>query len=179
MKRRGWFTFGALFFAGLLLSRSWSADTGTPPPTDTQGRAIRSETIRVEPFVDARDVGTLAKDEVVEICGKEGGWLRITSARGNGWVRLLAIRRGGTEKPRYTADGVLGLASGRAGTGKVVATTGIRGLSEEDLQAARFNEAQVVLLESFGVTRAQAREFAARGSLVARPFPYLTGKGAP
>jgi predicted ThiF/HesA family dinucleotide-utilizing enzyme len=55
----------------------------------------------------------------------------------------------------------------------VVATTGIRGLNEEELKAAKFNEAEVKLVESYSASKAQAQQFANEGKLVARKFDYL------
>ena len=57
------------------------------------------------------------------------------------------------------------VASGRAGTGKVVSTTGVRGLSAEDLKAATFNEAEVKLMESYTTDPIQAQVFAGAGGL--------------
>jgi hypothetical protein len=39
--------------------------------------------------------------------------------------------------------GIAGIATGRAGTGQVVSSTGVRGLSEADLKAAKFDEAEL------------------------------------
>jgi hypothetical protein len=110
----------------------------------------------------------------VEILGKQSGWFKVKSTKGSGWVRMLSIRRGEARKGSGEDAGVLGLASGRAGTGKVVATTGIRGLSEEELKAAKYNENELKKAESFAVTEAEARRFAAEGKLVARKVKYLS-----
>ena len=91
---------------------------------------------------------------------------------------MLSIRRGEARKGSGDAAGVLGLASGRAGTGHVVATTGIRGLSEEDLKAAKYNELELKKAESFGATQAEGRKFAAEGRLVARKVEYLAAPEA-
>ena len=168
----------AALFLALSFSGVRADDQESAPAADNLGTAVKPDAIRAEPFVDAREIGTLAKDDPVEIVAKEGGWLKIGSTKGNGWVRLLTIRRGKPGKAGYTVEGVLALASGRAGTGKVVATTGIRGLGEEDLKAARFNGAQVKRLESFGVTGTEARKFAAGGALKPRNIPYLAGEKA-
>lgn len=178
MKRPALACLCAILFVALSLSCVRAGNEETTPPADTQGSAVKSDAIRAEPFLDAQVVGTLAKDDPVEIVTKDGGWLKIGSSKGNGWVRLLSIRRGKPGKAGYTVEGVLALASGRAGTGKVVATTGIRGLGEEDLKAARFNGAQVKRLESFGVTGTEARKFAAGGALKPRNIPYLAGEKA-
>lgn len=137
------------------------------------GTALKADAIRAEPYSDAKTVGTLATGDKVDILKKSGGWLQVKSTKGNGWVRMLSIRMGEAKKGSGEAAGLLGLASGRAGTGKVVATTGIRGLSEEDLRAAKFNEKEVALAESYAVRKADAKKFAAQGKLTARPFDYL------
>lgn len=137
------------------------------------GTALKADAIRAEPFGDAKTVATLATGDKVDILKKSGGWLQVKSAKGKGWVRMLSIRKGDAKKGSGEAAGLLGLASGRAGTGKVVATTGIRGLNEEDLRAAKFNEQEVELAESYAVKKSDAQKFAAQGKLVARPFDYL------
>jgi hypothetical protein len=100
----------------------------------------------------------------------------VKTAKGDGWVRMLSVRRGEARKASAEGEvsGLLGLASGRAGTGKVVATTGIRGLSEEQLKAAKYSESELKLSDSFVETLAEARKFAARGKLVPRNIDYLS-----
>lgn len=139
------------------------------------GAAIKTDEIKAEPFRDAKTIGKLATGDKVEILSKQGGWLRVKSAKGSGWVRMLSIRRGDARKTT-TGDEVaslLGLASGRAGTGQVVATTGVRGLNEEQLKAARYNEAELKLVQSFTASRQEAQAFAARGKLVPHKLDYL------
>jgi hypothetical protein len=138
------------------------------------GTALKADDLKAEPFRDAKTVGSLTPGDNVEILEKQGGWFQVKSAKGSGWVRMLSIRRGEARKGSGDAAGVLGLASGRAGTGHVVATTGIRGLSEEELKAAKYNETELKKAESFTVTEAEARRFAAEGKLVARKVKYLS-----
>jgi len=138
------------------------------------GATIKADELKAEPFRDARTVGTLAVGDKVDIVKKDGGWLNVKSAKGNGWVRMLSIRRGGApSKATAGASGLSSLASGRAGTGKVVATTGIRGLNEEELKAAKYDEAEVKLAESFSTARAEAKKFADKGKLKAQKVDYL------
>jgi len=150
---------------GLLLSTvACAAESGT---------ALKADELKAEPFRDAKTVAALATGDKVDIVGRDGGWLKIKSAKGSGWVRMLSIRKGEARKGSGDAVGLLGLASGRAGTGKVVATTGIRGLNEEELKAAKFNEQELKLAESYASSRADAQKFAAQGKLAARKFDYL------
>ena len=154
----------AAMLCWLMIPGAMAAETGV---------ALKADEIRAEPFGDAKSVAKLAANDKVEILGKEGGWLKINSARGKGWVRMLSIRKGDAKKGGNEAAGVLKLASGRAGTGKVVATTGIRGLNEEELKAARFDAEEVKLAESYSASVAQGQQFANEGKLAARKFDYL------
>lgn len=138
-----------------------------------EGTALKADEIRNEPFSDAKTVATLSVGDKVEILGRDGGWLSIISAKGSGWVRMLSIRKGDARKGGGELLGVLSVASGRAGTGSVVSTTGIRGLSEEELKTARFNADELKLTESFVTTRAEADEFARESQLKPQKFDYL------
>jgi len=161
MKTIRWsMTIAALLLSGAL----HAAESGT---------VLKRDDIKAEPYRDAKTVATLAAGDKVDILKKDGGWYQVKSARGRGWVRMLSIRKGDARKASGGAAGLLGLASGRAGTGKVVATTGIRGLNEEELKAAKFNEAELKRAESYVTSKSAAAKFAAAGKLTARPFDYL------
>lgn len=148
-----------------------------PAVAGEAGTLLKADELKAEPFVDARKVGALSPGDRVDIVKKSGGWFQVKSARGNGWVRMLSVRRGEARKAGGAGD-LLGLASGRAGTGKVVATTGIRGLNEEELKAAKFDGAEVQLVESYATSRAEAQKFAAKGQLAARKMDYLPAPSA-
>lgn len=165
MNKTGKLNAARLLWLALLLPALALAETGT---------ALKADKLRVEPYADARTTGTLARGDKLEILSKQGGWLKVKTAKGSGWVRLLSVRRGGgTASGTAQAKGVLDLASGRAGTGKVVAATGVRGLSAEELKSAQFNEAEVIKLESHTQTAAQGRKFAVGGGLKAVEFAYV------
>lgn len=137
------------------------------------GSMLKADQLRAKPFLDAKAVGTLAPGDRVEILQKQGGWLQVKTVKGGGWVRMLNVKRGAARQGGGEVGELFGLASGRAGTGRVVATTGIRGLSEEELRAAQFDEAELRALESYAATRADAQRFAASGKLVPRTVDYL------
>lgn len=154
---------GTVLFA-LLAMPAFAAETGS---------VIRTDGIKVEPFRDAKTIATLSVGDQVEIVKKKGGWLQIKSPKGKGWVHMLNVRKGGMRRDSGDIGGLLGMASGRAGTGKVVGTTGIRGLDEIELQSAKYNETELNLVESYAISRAEAQMFAIQGKLVARKFDYL------
>jgi len=161
--------------AALLVTLMLSVSTTL---AEEAGTALKADDLKAEPFRDAKTIGSLTAGDNVEILKKQGGWFQVKSTKGSGWVRMLSIRRGEARKGSGDATGVLGLASGRAGTGSVVATTGIRGLSEEELKAAKYNETELKKAESFAATEAEARRFAAEGKLVARKVEYLSAPEA-
>ncbi|MDD5057344.1 MAG: SH3 domain-containing protein [Sideroxydans sp.] len=136
------------------------------------GTLTKNDELKAEPFRDAKTLKVLAAGDKISIVSKEGGWYKIKAGKSSGWMRMLSVRKGDAKKAS-AATGLLALSSGRAATGKVVATTGVRGLNEEELQAASFNAQELQLAESYSVSKADSKKFAAKGKLVARPFDYL------
>lgn len=157
----------AMALAGLLVA--------LPAAAAESGRLLKADQLKAEPFRDAKTISALAAGDKVDILKRQGGWLQVKSSKGNGWVRMLSVRRGEAAKTSGAGDaaGLLGLASGRAGTGKIVATTGIRGLSEEQLKAAKYSESELKVSDSFVESAAEARKFAAKGKLAPRKMDYL------
>ena len=136
------------------------------------GVAIKMDSLRAEPFADAKTVGSLNKNDSVEILTKKGAWLRVKSKKSTGWVRLLSVKRGGVSS---SGSAISDVASGRTGTGKVVSTTGIRGLSAEELKAAKFNEDEMKKMESYQTSSSDAQSYASTGGLSASKMSYLKG----
>lgn len=136
------------------------------------GTALKLDSLRAEPFADAKTVGSLNKNDAVEILTKKGAWLQVRSKKSTGWVRLLSVKRGGASS---SGSGLSDIASGRTGTGKVVSTTGIRGLSAEELKAAKFNEDEMKKMESHTVSASDGQSFASAGGLTAKKMSYLKG----
>lgn len=164
MKLNNFINWVALASLGLGVTMSaLAAETGT---------ALKADTLRVQPFADAKSSGALIKNEPLEILTKKGAWLQVKTKKNTGWVRLLSVKRTNTGN---ALKGTVAVATGRAGTGKVVSTTGIRGLSAEELKSAQFNEAEIKQLESLATSQAQAKQFAASGGLSANQTAYLKG----
>ncbi len=136
------------------------------------GTALKTDTLRKEPYADAKTVGSLNKNDSVEILTKKGAWLQVKTKKSTGWVRLLSVKRGAATS---SGSSVADVASGRTGTGKVVSTTGIRGLSAEELKAAKFNEDEMKKMESHAVSPGDAQSFASAGGLSATKMTYLKG----
>lgn len=164
MKRHTWLYLIVAIGFGLSSPNSLAATES--------GTALKADTLRVQPFADAKSSGALIKNEPLEIISKKGAWLQVKTKKSTGWVRLLSVKRASTGN---ALKGTVAVATGRAGTGKVVSTTGIRGLSAEELKAAQFNETEMKKLESLAVSKAEAQKFASSGGLTANQTAYLKG----
>jgi len=163
-----------LLAAGVALVLSAALALGAATAQET-GTALKPDDIKAEPFKDAKTVGKIAKGDRVEILARQSGWLQVKAGAKRGWVRMLSVRRGqaaGTDVGKEVG-GIAGIATGRAGTGQVVSSTGVRGLSEEELKAAKFDEAELRRAEAFAVAAADAQAFAAQGKLAVREIAFL------
>ncbi|HNP62080.1 MAG TPA: SH3 domain-containing protein [Nitrospirales bacterium] len=140
------------------------------------GIAVRSCQVMSEPFKDAQEVTSLKEGDTVEILKRKGGWLQVSQKGHTGWVRMLYIRRGASAEnvsAATEASGLLGLATGRAGSGNVVAATGVRGLNEEELKEAKFNEHELQKLKTYRASKKQAQEFANQAGLTVQKVPFI------
>jgi hypothetical protein len=151
---------------GILISAS------TVSMAAESGTALKADTLRTQPYADAKSSGALVKNESLQILSKKGAWLQVKTKKATGWVRLLSVKRAGTGN---ALKGTMDVATGRAGTGKVVSTTGIRGLSAEELKAAKFNEAEMNKLDGYAVNKSVAQQFATSGGLSSNQTAYLKG----
>jgi len=159
MKLRHWILALLALFAA-------SAFAGEP------GTMLKADELKAAPFRDAKTVGKLASGDKLDILKQQSGWYQVKRGKQTGWVRMLSVRRGAMRKGSEVT-GLAGLASGRAGTGKVVASTGVRGLSEEDLKSAKFDEAETKKMEAHTVSKDDARKFAGQAKLQSVKLSYL------
>ncbi len=153
-----------------------------PVTPRTPGTTAKDTELKQKPYLDARTVETLPANTPVVILGRQGGWLQVSARGQQGWVRMLHVRTGASPGGRGTAvedvKAVTGLATGRAGTGNIVATSGIRGLSEEQLRGAKGNPEELKKMEGYGVMKAEAALYARNHGLAAGKRAYLPGPGA-
>jgi len=144
--------------------------------TSERGVALKNCKVLKDPFVEAKEIAALKEGDSVDILTRTGGWLNITTRGKTGWVRMLFIRRGmASRKPSAASEatGVLGLATGRSGKGNVVAATGVRGLSENELKGATFNPQELAKLKQYVIPDQEAQSFAKEGGLQPQQVDFL------
>ena len=130
---------------------------------------------------DARTLSSLPADTEVTVVGRGGGWTRVEAAGQAGWVRVFHLRFPASADASAAPAGG-GFASGLTsalGFGRersrsaTIATTGIRGLSPEDLRNASPDSDALRRMQSFRADRAGAERFAREGKLTASEIAYL------
>jgi uncharacterized protein YgiM (DUF1202 family) len=130
------------------------------------------------PYTDAKIAGQLAANAAVVVYDRRGAWLKITTAdKRSGWVRMHQVRIGQGGAQKSTGEG-LGMLrnvaeTGRSGSHGIVATTGVRGLSAQDLKNARPNPKAVQMLDGYKATPEAARAEARSAGLHEQNVNFL------
>jgi hypothetical protein len=158
-------------------AREPAAARSTGTTVRETGTTRAAVTLMATPHSDAKPAGQLAANTTVDILERRGGWLRLSAKGTTGWAKLHQVRVG--EGPEATKSGE-GLAilkhvgeTGRSGSTGIVATTGIRGMSAEELKNAKPDPAAVKAIERYRVTASQAREYAKSAGLKEASVPAL------
>jgi hypothetical protein len=138
---------------------------------------VRSTEIKQKPFSDAATVATLNEKVSVNILSRQGGWVRITSESGNGWVKMLSLRSDNTAAKQGDSGLQSLLNVGRSGSSGITVATGVRGLSEEDLKNAHPNPRELEKLQNYAVNKAKAEKFARDAKMKTRKLDYLPSNG--
>lgn len=140
---------------------------------DQTAYTVRSTELRQKPYSDAASIATLAEKTSVSVLQRQGGWNKISSSQGEGWVKMLDLRA----SDAATKKGDTGLGSlfniGRSGSSGTTVATGVRGLSEEDLKNAQPNPAELAKLQNFAANKAQAEKFARSGKLKTQTLDFV------
>ncbi len=153
--------------------------TGLPSIALAESGATIKETVLMQkPFSDAKTLATLPARTNLQILGRQGGWMRVKASGKTGWIRMLNVRVGmAPAAGRTSAKDVAALATGRSGSGNIVATSGIRGLSEEELKSAKGNPEELKKMSQFTATENAASDYAQRTKLKQHSLNYLPTPG--
>src|SRR6185503_2311759 len=102
---------------------------------------------------------------------RQGGWTRVKAGANEGWVKMLALRYGGTAK---SGDSGINQAFNvaRSGSSGTQVTTGVRGLDEAQLANARPNPGELAKMSGFAADRNSASAFASQGKLMPAAIKY-------
>ncbi|MBE9611011.1 SH3 domain-containing protein [Chitinilyticum piscinae] len=160
--------FMAALLPALLAGAAWAES----------GSVIRETELRQKPFSDASVVSKLATGATVDILNRQGAWMNVRSSGQEGWVKMLSVRLsegGSTDAGSALSQGIKVVTTGSSG--KTV-STGVKGLSEEELTRAQPDYNELEQLNKLGVSTAEASKQAASAKLSANQVPAIAVSGA-
>lgn len=157
------------------------------------GFVVRNSELRAQPSFSARVALRLSPGTAVSLLERRGGWrqVEVKANRQRGWVRNYQVRAGrvpssvvsgSRDQDRgvlsdlaslsRSASGLLG-SGNSTGTNRTTATIGIRGLSAEELKAAKPDQQQLQKLKRLGATPEAGKAFAKAANLRQRKVNAL------
>src|SRR5262249_14807231 len=131
---------------------------------------------------DAKTVASLPENTSVKVVSRQGGWTRVDAAGQQGFVRVFHLRFPATVDASSSGAGStfagLGSALGFGHSEKKanLATTGIRGLSPEDLKNAAPNAEALAKAHTYRADKPAAERFARDGKLATVPVDFEGGR---
>ena len=134
----------------------------------------RSTELKDRGDAGAATLRTLPADTAVKVLARAGGWTRVDAGGQQGWVRVFHLRFPAVAETGTASSPGLSSLTSALGFGRqreqrtTIATTGIRGLSQEDLKNASPDEAELRRMQSFRADNAAAERFAREGKLTAQ-----------
>lgn len=138
----------------------------------------RSTELKDRGASDARTLATLPENTSVKVLARGGGWTRVEAAGQSGWLNVFHLRFAAAVDSSGSSGGALGglrfLSGGRNTTQKAnIATTGIRGLSPEDIKNASPDPAALAKAQSYRADKPAAERFAREAKLAAVSIDYV------
>lgn len=119
-----------------------------------------------KPNIHADVVGAVKKGNV-KVLERKGFWVQISAGDVTGWTKISTIKA-------ESASSEFGLTdTGRAASGNIVATSGVRGLDGKELEQAQPDYTEFDKLISQEVTNQQGISFASEVNLKTRKIVYI------
>jgi hypothetical protein len=148
------------------VSAAWAAGTAY---------TIRPTELKAKPYTDADTLTTLPPQTRVEVLARQASWTQVKSTSFSGWVKMLSLQLESNAQKRGD-NGLRSLfnvaSTGRSGS---TVTTGVRGLSEEQLKNTKPDPQALQAAKRYAVSREAAQRYAAEGKLHAQSVDYLSG----
>lgn len=138
------------------------------------GYLTREVELKAAPSHSAATLARLPKDSRVEVLLDQRAWAQVKAGSVSGWTLGFYVMKG---EPAASAG--LGKRLSEAwslGTERSTATSatiGVRGLDEEDLKSAKFDEHELRRLEGLTMSPSEATRFAKQGGLVVQSLGYF------
>jgi hypothetical protein len=139
------------------------------------GKTRRASDLYQKPSYSASKLEKLKTGTSLKVLERRGAWFFVEVDKNSqqGWVRMLNIRLGSSERKKGSSGiGALSQFARTGSSGRVVAT-GVRGLNEESIKNAKPAPREFKKMTEFQVSQGEARDFARKSNLSAREISYL------
>ena len=161
----------ASFLVGLLLaSAAWAQE---------QAFTNRATELKDIGSPSGKTLASLPGDTSVKVISRGGGWTKVEANGQQGWVNVFHLRfpatveKSSSSNPLSSLTGLFG--GGRDQQKTTIATTGIRGLSPEDLKNASPDPAALARAQGYRADKSTAERFAKEGKLATASVDYAEG----
>lgn len=134
----------------------------------------RPSQMRTKPLLNAPLINTLAEGTRVELLSNQGGWSKVKVKNGKtGYIRLLNLRLMPSDNQQSTSGlNKLGNVIRTGSTGNI-ATTGVKGISKEDLAKATPLPDEVAKMERYAVSADKAKSAAKSVKLTQQSVAFM------
>lgn len=143
---------------------------------------VRPTEVKAKPFTDAATVASLGESSRVDVLERKASWLQVKAPAASGWIKMLSVRFEQIGSAPAKGSGANALNTlyniSQTGSGGAVATTGVKGISEQDLKNPRPNAAELQKMHELDTSPADAEAFARAGKLSSVPMNYVAAPGA-
>jgi hypothetical protein len=158
----------ALILAMFLVPAAWAQE---------QAFTNRSTELKESGSATAKTLSTLPENTSVKVITRGGGWTRIDANGQQGWVNVFHLRFPATVEKSSSGGGFFSGVTGALGGNRepqhtTIATTGIRGLSPEDLKNASPDPAALAKAQGYRADKPTAERFAKDGKLATASVDY-------
>jgi len=164
--------FAASIFVVLLsvAASAWGQD---------QAFTNRATELKEKGDAQSKTVASLAENTAVKVLGRGGAYTQVEANGQKGWVRAFHLRFPATIEKSESGGGLSSLTSIFGGSREqkqaTIGTTGIRGLSPEDLKNAAPDAAALAKAQSYRSDKPTAERFAREGKLADVKVDYQEG----
>ena len=135
-------------------------------------KVVQDSSLKAKPNFKAKEIGKLTINQPVEILQRQRGWYEIsTKPSQQGWVTLLQVRFE-TSLKRSGSSELSKFISLRKGHSDVTATTGVRGIGENDIKNAKANFVALEQAKQYQAAPKDAQFFAKQAALSSQQIAY-------
>ena len=150
---------------------------------DEQAFTNRSTELKERALPDARTVATLPENSAVKVLARSGAWTQVEASGQTGWVRVFHLRFPATVESSSSSggSGLLSGATSLLGFGRDtskqanLSSTGVRGLTPEDLKNANPDPEAVKKMQSYRAEKPAAEALAREAKLGSNSIDYPDG----